>query len=316
MINPNNSKALFQLAINPEYICYPLSWLGHIPFASWLTTTLAPRVFVELGSYSGTSYFSFCQTVRDAGISTRCFAVDTWAGDEHTGGYGEGVFESFSAHNEINYASFSKALRMRFEDAVEQFADGSVDLLHIDGLHTYQAVKSDFETWRSKLSDVGVVLFHDTAVEREGFGVGQYWSEVSAQYPSFEFSHSNGLGVLLVGSSYRSDPGLMTAITDFAPLTDRLAERLWLQQMVREKADQLDQLVNVTLPAHEAQLQQSSALLEQRTEEIDRLNRLASDLAGNAAELRRELDLVTHSRTWRWRGKLLAVKNLFTKATH
>jgi hypothetical protein len=307
---------LFQLAINPDYICYPLSWLGHIPFASWLTTTLAPKLFVELGSYSGTSYFSFCQTVRATGISTQCFAVDTWAGDEHTGGYDEAVFKSFSAHNDANYASFSKALRMRFEDAVEQFADGTIDLLHIDGLHTYQAVKNDFETWCSKLSDVGVVLFHDTAVEREGFGVGQYWSEVSAHYPSFEFSHSNGLGVLLVGSSYRNDPGLINAITDFAPLTDRLAERLWLQQMVREKSDQLDELMTVTLPTCDAQLEQSKKLLEERSDEIARLSRVAGDLAGKAAELRRELELVTHSRTWRWRGKLLSLKNLFTKSTH
>lgn len=42
-------------------------------------------------------------------------------------------------------------------------------------------------------------MFHDTAVFREDFGVGRFWSEIASLFPSFEFSHSNGLGVLLIG---------------------------------------------------------------------------------------------------------------------
>src|SRR6266478_8516861 len=37
------------------------AWNQHIPFAFWLVQVLAPSMFVELGTFRGTSYFSFCQ---------------------------------------------------------------------------------------------------------------------------------------------------------------------------------------------------------------------------------------------------------------
>ena len=130
------------------------AWLSHVPFAFWLVDTLRPSSIVELGTHTGVSYFAFCQVVQHLALDTHCHAVDTWLGDEHTGSYGESVYEDVSAYNE-RYATFSTLLRMSFDEASSQFADGSIDLLHLDGCHTYDAVRHDFDLWIPKLS-IGV----------------------------------------------------------------------------------------------------------------------------------------------------------------
>ena len=84
---------------------------------------------------------------------------------------------------------------MDFDNALSMFEDSSIDLLHIDGYHTYEAVKHDFTSWYPKLSENSIVLFHDIEVRKGDFGVYRLWEELS-ELPHFEFSHSNGLGIL------------------------------------------------------------------------------------------------------------------------
>lgn len=175
------------------------AWIEHIPFAFWVTESLRPGVFVELGTHAGTSYCAFCQAVGTLNSETRCFAVDTWEGDDHAGFYGAEVFDALSHHNETNYLHFSTLVRAKFDDAVSRFADASIDLLHIDGYHEYGVARHDWEAWAPKLSSRAVVLFHDTNVRDDGFGIHRLWSELAPDYPHFEFYHGCGLGVLGVG---------------------------------------------------------------------------------------------------------------------
>ena len=184
----------------PEFVVHS-HWLEHAPFAFWLVEVLRPSTIVELGTYGGFSHFAFCQAVKALGLKTQCFAVDTWKGDEHVGHYGEELFAEVRAYNQGHYASFSHLIRSTFDEALSNFGAGSIDLLHIDGRHSYENVRHDFETWQPKLSSLSMVLFHDTNVYMEGFGVAQFWSEIRGNYPSFEFLHGHGLGVLGYGSS-------------------------------------------------------------------------------------------------------------------
>ncbi|WP_386340934.1 class I SAM-dependent methyltransferase [Xanthomonas citri pv. citri] len=191
---PINNTMFMQPQSTPES-----AWLGHIPFAGWLIEVMRPGILVELGTHRGASYLAFCQAIQRCAVQTKCYAVDTWEGDDHAGEYSEEVFFTLLDYHQRNYADFSRLMRMRFEEAVQYFDDGTVDLLHIDGLHTYEAVRGDFETWKSKLSRRAVVLFHDINVRERDFGVWRYWAEMRERYPSFEFTHTHGLGVLLVG---------------------------------------------------------------------------------------------------------------------
>ncbi|WPH19228.1 rhamnan synthesis F family protein [Variovorax paradoxus] len=160
---------------------------------------MQPRIVVELGTHNGVLFAAFCEAAKRASVSSRCYAVNTWQGDEHAGHYGNEIFNDLNEFVCGRYADVAELLRMTFDEARDYFADGSIDLLHIDGLRTYEAVKHDFETWLPKLSQRAVVLFHDTNVRERDFGVWRLWAELQSRYPSFEFLHEHGLGVLAVG---------------------------------------------------------------------------------------------------------------------
>ncbi|MDF7563544.1 class I SAM-dependent methyltransferase [Escherichia coli] len=207
----------------PSYIAQS-AWLEHIPFAFWLIDTLQPRKIVELGTHYGSSYFSFCQAVTKLDLETQCYAVDTWGGDEHAGQYGEEVYRQVSEHNQQHYSDFSTLVRSTFDQALEHFPQGSIDLLHIDGLHTLEALRHDFESWLPKLSNKAVVIMHDTNVRERGFGVFQLMDELKQQYPHFEFAHGHGLGVIGVGSEQSSEMLSLYALSGNPSATRQVQE--------------------------------------------------------------------------------------------
>jgi hypothetical protein len=175
------------------------AWTEHAPFAFWLVDILKPRCLVELGVFRGFSYLAMCQAASTLNPRPRCYGVDNWRGDEHAGFYGEEVFKALKDYHDPLYSDFSQLIRSNFDAAASRFPDGSIDLLHIDGRHYYEDVKHDFETWQPKLSEQAIVLLHDTNVHAAEFGVWKFWKELIGQYPSFEFFHGHGLGVLGCG---------------------------------------------------------------------------------------------------------------------
>lgn len=181
-------------------IAYPFAWVGHIPFVYHLVKLLRPRLFVELGTHSGNSYMAVCQAVRELKLETRCVAIDSWEGDTHSKAYGNQVLADLKAAHDPLYANFSTLLQKYFDDALPDFDARTIDLLHIDGLHTYDAVKHDFYSWLPKLSAQAVVILHDSAVVNNEFGVWKLVDELKKEYKVFEFTHSNGLAVVEVGA--------------------------------------------------------------------------------------------------------------------
>lgn len=200
-MNPEFHYEDHPLVMMRPRIVQPYSWVGHIPFGYLAVDLLRPSSLVELGTHTGNSYLAFCQAVQALGLSCRCTAVDTWQGDAHAQHYGEDIYQSLRARHEPLYGAFSRLLRSTFDEAADAFADNSIDLLHIDGLHTYEAVRHDFESWLPKLGERAVVLLHDTAVRERGFGVARFFEELAGRYPCFDFRHSHGLGVVVAGKA-------------------------------------------------------------------------------------------------------------------
>jgi Methyltransferase domain/Glycosyl transferases group 1 len=251
----------------PERIVSPASWLAHTPFAFWLIDALRPTTFVELGCHSGNSYASFAQAVQTLGLPAACYAVDTWQGDPHAGFFDETVFEEWSAYHDRRFSAFSRLIRATFDEAVEHFDDGTIDLLHMDGYHTFDAVSHDFDSWRPKLTDGGIVLCHDINVREKDFGAWQLWERLREEYPSFEFLHGHGLGVLGVGHdlpdpvtwllSLRSEsPETLAFVRQFFSRLGEAVVRRYLasdarQSARRETAEHDQQIANAQRQLHD-----------------------------------------------------------------
>ena len=279
-------------SFTPKSLQFPNSWLGHLPFAAWLIQEISPTIFVELGTHTGNSYFSFCQSVAEAGISTKCYAVDTWQGDEHAGQYNEEVFDKVNAYHQEHYAAFSRLLRMSFDEAVPYFGDESINLLHIDGLHTYEAVRHDFESWLPKLAPGAVVLFHDTNVRERNFGVWKLWKELQADYPNnLEFVHSHGLGVLQLNNApddkklewlQPNSPEKQRLKNYFASIGTRQLERYELNDL-KLQVNSLNQTLSERdgqIDAYRLQAEQFDLLLRAANNQIDSLNQTLSERDG------------------------------------
>lgn len=274
------------VSFKPSSLHAPDSWCGHLPFAAWLIQTLKPNLFVELGTHTGNSYFSFCQSIKENKLDTKCYAVDTWQGDEHAGKYNDEIFQQVTAYNEEHYACFSRLLRTQFDDAVNYFSDGSIQLLHIDGLHTYEAVRHDFETWLPKLAPNAIILFHDTNVRERGFGVWKLWEELIARYPrNLEFLHSHGLGVLQLDSITnisRFDwlvPGSQEqhqVKEIFASLGERQLERFKYKQIKAQSNDLIGEIGNLKQAVNEREKQIShiNQILIQREKQVSDINQV------------------------------------------
>lgn len=326
------------LLLMPSRLGQPSSWWGHVPFAHLMVAETKPRQIVELGTHHGVSFGAFCNAVQRHSLSTRCYAIDTWRGDAHVGFYDDGLYESVSAAFQEQFSAFATLIRKSFDEAAASFPEGSIDLLHIDGMHTYEAVRHDFETWRPKLSHRGIVLFHDTTIHHSDFGVWRFWNEVKDAFPSFEFYHSCGLGVLAVGSEV---PGFIADIIDMddaiavtfrehiAALGERWIaadERIRAQQEVAElkghvaaveaarvedRAVAQQELAQLRLEMatrdtilHDAEAQQATlngTLTARLGEVLNERSRVAA-LEQQADRLRRDIEAIRRSASWRIMG--------------
>ncbi|MFA6916994.1 MAG: class I SAM-dependent methyltransferase [Parachlamydiales bacterium] len=183
----------------PSRITEPTAWVGHIPFAYYLVEKTRPELIVELGVHTGNSFLAFCDAVMALQLDCKCYGVDTFRGDKHAGFYDQKVYVDLMEHIFNKGIDCAEVLQETFDQAVDKFEDNSIDILHIDGCHTYEETRHNFGTWFKKVKDNGFILFHDTMITRDDFGVWKLWQELEnhpLKLSTFNFIHSCGLGVL------------------------------------------------------------------------------------------------------------------------
>ena len=68
-----------------------------------------------------------------------------------------------------------------------------IDILHIDGFHEYESVKSDYVAWSPFVKENGIILIHDICNGR--FGCNRVFTEATHNYKLF-YPDFGGLGIL------------------------------------------------------------------------------------------------------------------------
>jgi hypothetical protein len=252
------------------------AWQEHTPFAMWVVEKLHPKLLVELGTHNGMSYLSMCQMVDYLGLPTKCISIDHWLGDKHAQFYSEKVFDDFQALNS-KYSEFSSILRMDFEQGLLEIKDDTIELLSIDGFHTYEAVTKDFQNAFPKLNkEKCIILFHDINEYQLDFGVHRFWREIKSQYSNFEFHHEHGLGVLVMGDKIPTEISEFMKYsqidinnyflqTYFENLGQRVSMKYRYDQILKAHSSQTERLQELN-----SELEKSFGVIEKNRKEIDK----------------------------------------------
>jgi GR25 family glycosyltransferase involved in LPS biosynthesis len=188
-VYPSQNYQSHHIIINKLTHDYSSAWLGHMKFANWLVTLLNPKITVDLGVDYGHSTFSFASANKGIVYGIDSFDGDIQAGFKNTFDIVKTLNDDFNKKNYLN--NNIKFIKGYFDNVYDYFNE-TIDILHIDGLHTIEAVSNDYNKWITKTSENAVILFHDVISYPDS--VGKVFNDI--KYPKFHFTHSAGLGVV------------------------------------------------------------------------------------------------------------------------
>ena len=121
--------------------------------------TTGRGAIVEIGSWKGRSTTWLASGARLAG--RRVYAIDPHhRSREYPDAETKNEFLANLARNGLT--AVVEPMVMSSEEAASRIVD-PVELLFIDGDHSYEAVRRDAELWLPRLIDGGTVMFHDVA---------------------------------------------------------------------------------------------------------------------------------------------------------
>jgi predicted O-methyltransferase YrrM len=161
---------------------------------------------IEIGTYNGGTLFFFTHVVSNNALIISIDYPDIRFG----GGYGNWrtkLYESFRLKGQYLHLVNANSHNSRTLHKVNAILNNSrVDFIFIDGDHSYDGVKKDFEMYSSLLANDGMIAFHDIVEhpKETGCEVSKFWNEVkyNTEYKSVEIIHDSkqtscGIGVLI-----------------------------------------------------------------------------------------------------------------------
>jgi predicted O-methyltransferase YrrM len=165
------------------------AWGGHKAFASWLVNYLQPKTIVELGVDYG--YSLFCLAEPRIG---KVYGFDLFDAGQ---GYSSGsdtydvVMEFKQKHNYDNV----EVIKGDYTESVKTWSE-PIQILHIDGDHSYEGCKRDFDSWSTLVEAGGIILMHDVKSQSWSGSVGKVFDEIEG-WSKGHFNESEGLGILV-----------------------------------------------------------------------------------------------------------------------
>lgn len=118
-------------------------------------------------------------------------------GDENSWG-GLGIWKKATNNywRPLGVEDYIKIHNVRIEDFD---LHGKYDYIYIDGDHSYEGVKANYELLYPYLREGGYMVFHDISVDKETkygkCGVKKFWEELEAK-EKLSFPFSAGLGII------------------------------------------------------------------------------------------------------------------------
>ena len=117
------------------------------------------KVGLEIGTHQGEYTEKLCQS------GLQIYTVDPWKGFKGQGGqqrYDE-IQETYhqNAIQRLSKYTNCTILRKTSMEALEDFGDGSLDFVYIDGDHNFRHASADILEWSKKVKKGGIISGHD-----------------------------------------------------------------------------------------------------------------------------------------------------------
>lgn len=185
---------------------------SQLNFGRLLVSVLRPNQVVEVACTHGDLYAGFCQAVQELHLDAQCYGLAL----NHT--KTESTI-NWQLEHDARYGSFSQLSQTHTEASPNQFAEGTIDLLHLDLGSELSSTR--VAAWLPKLSKQGVLVLQlPNPISKEA-GSWDLWNNLITQYPHFELGGLHNVGFILVGVAQAEAMQGLATLTPTQTLTLR-----------------------------------------------------------------------------------------------